>query len=132
VETKGFWVYNLMSQLVLPSKIKFVANFSYITAKGNYYYFIANKPLNNSVDVSFSKKFLNDQLSLSINADDIFNANQSVFNSYNTPLLLSNKMDTRRFGFSINYKIPTRNKFAKETPILLNKDKKEESGIIGN
>jgi len=132
IETKGFWIYNLMSQLVLPSKIKFVANFSYITAKGYYFYFIANKPFNNTVDLSFSKKFLKDQLSVSINIDDIFNTNQSAFNSYNTPLLLSNKMDTRRFGFSLNYKIPTKNKLAKETPILLNKDKKEETGIIGN
>jgi hypothetical protein len=132
IETKGFWVYNLMSQMVLPSKIKFVANFSYITAKGNYYYFIANKPFNNTVDLSLSKKFLKDQLSVSINSDDIFNSNRFVFNSYNTPLLLSNKMDSRRFGFSINYKIPTKNRLAKETPILLNKDKKEETGIIGN
>ncbi len=132
IETKGFWVYNLMSQLVLPSKIKFVTNFSYITAKGNYYYFIANKPFNNTVDLSLSKKFLKDQLSVSINADDIFNSNRFVFNSYNTSLLLSNKMDSRRFGFSINYKIPTKNKLARETPILLNKDKKEETGIIGN
>ena len=132
IETKGFWVYNLMSQLVLPSKIKFVTNFSYITAKGNYYYFIANKPFNNTVDLSLSKKFLKDQLSISINADDIFNSNRFVFNSYNTSLLLSNKMDSRRFGFSINYKIPTKNKLARETPILLNKDKKEETGIIGN
>jgi hypothetical protein len=132
IETKGFWVYNLMSQLVLPSKIKFVTNFSYITAKGNYYYFIANKPFNNTVDLSLSKKFLKDQLSISINADDIFNSNRFVFNSYNTNLLLSNKMDSRRFGFSINYKIPTKNKLARETPILLNKDKKEETGIIGN
>ena len=132
IETRGFWVYNLMSQLVLPSKIKFVTNFSYITAKGNYYYFIANKPFNNTVDLSFSKKFLKDQLSISINVDDIFNSNRFVFNSYNTNLLLSNKMDTRRFGFSINYKIPTKNKLARETPILLNKDKKEETGIIGN
>ena len=132
IETKGFWVYNLMSQLVLPSKIKFVTNFSYITAKGNYFYFIANKPFNNTVDLSLSKKFLKDQLSISINVDDIFNSNRFVFNSYNTNLLLSNKMDTRRFGFSINYKIPTKNKLARETPILLNKDKKEETGIIGN
>jgi hypothetical protein len=109
-----------------------VTNFSYITAKGNYYYFIANKPFNNTVDLSLSKKFLKDQLSISINADDIFNSNRFVFNSYNTSLLLSNKMDSRRFGFSINYKIPTKNKLARETPILLNKDKKEETGIIGN
>lgn len=132
IETKGFWVYNLMSQLVLPSKIKFVTNFSYITAKGNYYYFIANKPFNNTIDLSFSKKFLSDQLSLSINIDDVFNTNQSEFMAYNTPLLSNNKSDTRRFGFSLNYKIPTKNKLAKETPILLNNDKKEETGIIGN
>lgn len=132
IETKGFWVYNVMSQLVLPSKIKFVANFSYITAKGNYYYFIANKPFNNTVDLSFTKKFLNDQLSVSINADDIFNTNRFVFNSYNTPLLLNNKVDSRRFGFSLNYKIPTKNKLAKESPILINKDKKEDSGIMAN
>ena len=132
IETKGFWVYNLMSQLVLPSKIKFVANFSYITAKGNYYYFIANKPFNNTLDLSFSKKFLKDQLSVSINLDDVFNTNQSEFISYNTSLLSNNKMDTRRFGFSINYKIPTKNKLAKETPILLSNDKKEEKDIIGN
>jgi hypothetical protein len=132
LETRGFWVYNLMSQLVLPSKIKFIANFSYITAKGNYYYFIADRPFNNTLDLSFSKKFFNDRLSVSFNVDDIFNTNRMSFNSVNTPLLLNNKMDTRRFGFSINYKIPTKNKLARETPILLNNDKKEETGIIGN
>jgi hypothetical protein len=79
-----------------------------------------------------SKKFLSDQLSVSINIDDIFNTNQSEFLAFNTPLLSNNKLDTRRFGFSINYKIPTKNKLAKETPILLNNDKKEETGIIGN
>jgi hypothetical protein len=64
--------------------------------------------------------------------DDVFNTNQSEFMAFNTPLLSNNKLDTRRFGFSINYKIPTKNKLAKETPILLNNDKKEETGIIGN
>ena len=132
LDTRGFWIYNLMSQLVLPSKIKFVTNFSYITANGNYYYFLAEKPFNNSLDLSFSKKFFNDRLSVSINVDDLLNTNRIVFNSVNTPLFLNNKQDTRRFGFSINYKIPTKNKLARETPILLNKDKKEDSGIIGN
>lgn len=132
IETKGFWVYNLMSQLLLPNKIKFVTNFNIITSGGNYYYFVANKPFSNSLDFSFSKKFLKDQLSVSINIDDVLNSNRSQFYSYNTPLLLGNKSDTRRFGFSINYKIPTKNKLAKETPILINKDKKEDSGIIGN
>lgn len=132
IQTKGFFIYNLMSQIVLPKKIKFITNYNFITAKGNYYYFIADKPFNSSVNLSFSKKFLKDQLSFSINIDDIFNTNRSNFNSYNTPLLLASKSDTRRFGFSLNYKIPTKNKLANEVPILLNNDKKEDTGIITN
>ncbi|NRT11013.1 TonB-dependent receptor domain-containing protein [Flavobacterium sp. 14A] len=130
VDTKGFWMFNLMSQLVLPQKIKFVATYSYIVPKGNYFYFIAVKPFRNSLDLNFSKKFLKDQLTLSVYADDILNVNRNAFNSYQTPLLISNKTDTRRFGFSINYKIPTKNKLAKETPSLLNNEKKEESGLV--
>ena len=130
VDTKGFWMFNFMSQLVLPKKIKFVANYNYIIPKGNYFYFIAVKPFRNSLDFSFSKKFLKDQLTLSIYADDILNINENAFNSYQTPLLISNKTDTRKFGFSLNYKIPTKNKLAKETPILLNNEKKEEGGLV--
>lgn len=134
VDTKGFWIFNVMSQIILPKDIKFVTNFSHITAKGNYYYFVAQKPFNESLDMSFSKKFWNNQLTVSINVDDILNSNRSIFNAYQTPLYLSSKNDTRRFGFSINYKIPTKNKLAKEDPNLLNKDKKEETpgGVIGN
>lgn len=132
IKTNGFWMFNLMSQIVLPKDIKFVANFNYIMSKGNYFYFIAEKPFNNTLDLTFSKKFFKDQLSVSINADDIFNSNRFVFSSVGTPLLLANKNDTRRFGFSINYKIPTKNKLAKEDPNLLNKEKKEEGGNILN
>jgi hypothetical protein len=53
----------------------------------------------------------------------MLNSNENAFNSYQTPLLISNKW-TREFGFSLNYKIPTKNKLAKENPNLLNKDKK--------
>lgn len=132
IDTKGYWVINLMSQIVLPHEIKFVTNFNYITAKGNYFYFIANKPFSNTLDLSFSKKFLSNQLTVSVNADDVLNTNRFMFNSYGTPLLLSNKNDTRRFGFTINYKIPTKNKLAKEDPNLLNKEKKEDNGVIVN
>ena len=132
IKTNGFWMFNLMSQIVLPKDIKFVANFNYIMSKGNYFYFIAEKPFNNTLDLTFSKKFFKDQLSVSISADDIFNSNRFVFSSVGTPLLLANKNDTRRFGFSINYKIPTKNKLAKEDPNLLNKEKKEEGGNILN
>ncbi|TDE45989.1 TonB-dependent receptor [Flavobacterium rhamnosiphilum] len=130
ITTNGFWMFNLMSQILLPKDIKFVANFNYIMSKGNYFYFIAEKPFNNTLDLTFSKKFFKDQLSVSISADDVLNSNRFVFSSYNTPLLLANKNDTRRFGFSINYKIPTKNKLAKEDPNLLNKEKKEEGGLL--
>ncbi|CAM4109705.1 TonB-dependent receptor domain-containing protein [Flavobacterium sinopsychrotolerans] len=130
IKTNGFWMFNLMSQILLPKDIKFVANFNYIMPKGNYFYFIAEKPFNNTLDLTFSKKFFKDQLSVSISADDILNSNRFVFSSVGTPLLLANKNDTRRFGFSVNYKIPTKNKLAKEDPNLLNKEKKEEGNIL--
>ncbi|MBP4140415.1 TonB-dependent receptor [Flavobacterium sp. P4023] len=130
IKTNGFWMLNLMSQLLLPKDIKFVANFIYMFPKGNYFYFIVDKPMRNSLDLTFSKKFFKDQLSVSLSASDIFNSNRTVVSSYNTPLLYSSKYDSRRFGFSINYKIPTKNKLAKEGPSLLNKEKKEEEGNL--
>jgi hypothetical protein len=130
VDTNGFWMFNFMSQIVLPKKVKFVANYNYIVPNGNYFYFIATKPFRNALDLTFSKKLLKDQLTVSVYADDVFNSNSNAFNPYNTPLLISNKNDTRKFGFSVNYKIPTKNKLAKENPNLLNKDKKEENGIM--
>ncbi|MDG2432412.1 TonB-dependent receptor [Flavobacterium sp.] len=130
VNTNGFWMINLMSQIVLPSKIKFVANYNYIFPKGNYFYFIATEPIRNSLDFTFSKKFLKDQLTLSIYADDVLNTNKNGFNSFGTPLLIASKQDTRKFGFSLNYKIPTKNKLAKENSNLLNNEKKEEGGLL--
>jgi hypothetical protein len=130
VDTNGFWMFNFMSQIVLPKQIKFVANYNYIIPRGNYFYFIAVKPFRNALDLSFSKKFFKDQLTLSIYADDVLNSNENAFNSFQIPLLISSKMDTRKFGFSLNYKIPTKNKLAKENPSLLNNDKKEDSGIL--
>jgi len=133
VNTKPYWVFNLMSQIVLPKEIKWVTNYSHLTSKGNFYYFVAQKPINQSLDTSFSKKFLSDQLTVSVNFDDILNTNRTVFQSSGTALDVNYKSDTRRFGFTINYKIPTKNKLAKEDPNLLNKEKKEDNGaIIGN
>ncbi|MES2811317.1 MAG: outer membrane beta-barrel protein [Bacteroidota bacterium] len=134
VNTKAFWGYNLMAQLILPKEVRFVANYSHhISSKGSYYYFVAQKPINESLDLSFTKKFLKDQLTLSVNFDDVLNSNRSFLNSYNTSLFIKNKFDTRRFGFTINYKIPTKNKLAKEDPNMLNKEKKEDNGgVIGN
>lgn len=132
LETKGFWTFNFMSQLVLPKDIKFITEFSTTTTGGNYFYFVSTLPFNNSLDFNISRKFLKDQLTVSIDFDDVLNSNKQGFTSAGTPILLENKYDTRRFGFSINYKIPTKNKLAKEDPNLLNKDKKEENNTIGN
>jgi hypothetical protein len=130
VDTNGFWMFNFMSQIVLPKGIKFVANYNYIIPKGNYFYFIAVEPIRNALDLTFSKKFLKDKLTFSIYADDILNSNRNAFNSYQTPLLISSKVDTRKFGFSFNYKIPTKNKLVKENPNLLNKEKNEDNSIL--
>ena len=75
---------------------------------------------------------MKDQLSVSLNFDDVLNTSKQEFNPVETPVLLESKYDTRRFGFTLNYKIPTKNKLAKEDPNLLNKEKKEDSGIITN
>lgn len=127
IDSKPFWMFSVMSQIVLPKKIKFVAEYFHITPNGNYYYFMINRPLNANLDLNFSKKFLNDKLSISIFFDDILNTNLTELKSINTPLLLYNKTDTRKFGFSLSYKLPTKNKLAKEDANLLNNDKKEEN-----
>lgn len=133
LETKGFWNFNLMSQIVLPKDIKFITEFGTITSGGNYFYFVADKPFNNYIDMTFSKKFLKDQLTVTIYGDDIFNMNRSYFRPVNEPLLSYSKNDTRKFGFTINYKLPTKNKAAKVDQNILKEDKKEEGGtVIGN
>lgn len=130
VNLKGIWFFNLMSQILLPSEIKFIAQYNGSTTGGNYFYFQVDKPFSQSLDVSFSKKFLNKQLSLSVNFDDVFNMNAQGVASIGTPISVTSKYDTRRFGFTLNYKIPTKNKLAKEDPSLLNKEKKEEVSPI--
>jgi hypothetical protein len=132
LDTRGFWMFNLMSQIVLPKDVKFVATYNTTTTRGNYFYFVSTRPFNESLDLSFSKKFFKDQLSVSLNFDDILNTNGQGFTAVGTPVLLENKYDTRRFGFTLNYKIPTKNKLAKEDPSLLNKEIKEEGTVIGN
>ncbi len=128
LNTKGFWNINLMSQILLPKEIKFVTEFGINTAGGNYFYFVADKPFGNYLDLTFSKKFMKDRLTVSVYGDDVFNMNRSLFRPVNAPLLAFNKNDTRKFGFTLNYKLPTKNKLAKEDPNVLNKDKKEETG----
>jgi len=133
-DTKGFWMMNLMSQIILPKDIKLTANYFVIPPKGNYYYFEAIKPIGNNLDITLSKKFMNDRLNVSVFANDVFNGSKMAFRSIASQpnVVLSNKYDTRNFGISLNYKIPTKNKLAKENPNLLNEEKKEDNGGLMN
>ena len=129
LDTKAFWMFNVMTQLILPKDIKLTANYFYIQPNASYFYFVSEKPIGNSVDLTLSKKFMKDRLSVSVFANDIFNGQQMAFRSVESPYVrLSNKTDTRNFGFSLNYKIPTKNKLAKEAPNMLNQEKKDDTG----
>ncbi len=133
LNNKGFWIFNIMTQIILPKDIKLTANYSYLTPKAGYFYFTAEKPFNNSFDITLTKKFMNNRLTLSVFANDIFNGQVMQVRSNppsGMPVMISSKYDTRNFGLSINYKIPTRNKLAKEDPNILNQTKKEDNGGV--
>ncbi|WP_018674665.1 TonB-dependent receptor domain-containing protein [Riemerella columbina] len=132
VKTKGWWMFNVMTQLILPKDIKLVANLGYLTTKGNYYYFVPDKPFLNSLDITVSKKFMNDRLSVSLFANDVLNGQRMQLRSVaDTPnVTLYNKWDSRSFGISVNYKIPTKNRLAKETPILIKEEKSDDKEIL--
>ncbi|WP_312298865.1 outer membrane beta-barrel protein [Chryseobacterium sp.] len=133
LNNKGFWIFNVMTQLLLPKDIKLTANYSYLTPKAGYFYFTAEKPFNNNLDITLTKKFMNNRLTVSVFANDIFNGQIMQVRS-NPPLgesaMLRSKYDSRNFGISINYKIPTKNKLAKEDPNILNSTKKEDNGGV--
>ncbi|MDO5614645.1 MAG: outer membrane beta-barrel family protein, partial [Cruoricaptor ignavus] len=131
LDTNAFWMFNIMSQIILPKDIKLTANYFYLQRNASYFYFVSEKPIGNTLDITLSKKFMKDRLSVSVFANDIFNGQKMAFRSTELPYVrLSNKFDSRNFGFSLNYKIPTRNKLAKEAPNMLNQEKKEDSGLI--
>ena len=132
VTGKGLWFFNAMSQVVLPSKIKFTANYNTSSTGGNYYYYENKVPFSQQFDVTFSKKFLANNLSASIYVYDIFNTNKQALNAIGTELTYNSKNDSRRVGISLNYKIPTKNKLAKEEGNILNNTKKEDLPTIGN
>ncbi|WP_379968254.1 outer membrane beta-barrel protein [Epilithonimonas sp. UC225_85] len=135
LNNKGFWVFGGMAQIILPKEIKFTANYRHIT-KGNYFYFDAVKPFNQSVDLNLTKKLMNDRLTITLYADDVFNMNRNTFNSVPPndldPVLLTSKNDTRKFGISFNYKIPTKNKLAKVDPNLIKTNNSDSSSGLLN
>lgn len=132
VDTKGSWILNLNAQLILPKDFKLNANYFIIPPKGNWYYFQAVKPIGNGLDLTLSRKFMDNRLNISIFANDILNGQKMSFRSvYSQPYVVAvNKQDSRNFGLSVNYKIPTRNRLAKVDPNLLNTEKKEDTQVI--
>ena len=129
INYKGFWNVNLMSQVQLPSKIKFTATYNTSTTGGNYQYFVNQYPFSKQLDATFSKKFYNNNLSFSIYVNDILNNNKQSLGAIGTDLSYDNKNDSRRIGFSLNYKIPSKNKIPKDENIL-KKDIKEDENIF--
>jgi hypothetical protein len=132
LDTKSIWSFNFMSQILLPKKIKFVANYNTTNTNGNYYYYRVAKPLNQQLDLTFSKKFLSDNLSLSVYVNDVFNTNKTGIDIPGTGLAYTEKYDSRRVGFSLNYKIPTKNKPEKETNLINGNSEPNEQNSIGN
>ena len=130
VTNKGLWFFNAMSQIVLPGKITFTANYNTSSTGGNYFYYENRVPFGQQFDVTFAKKFLDNNLAISVYCNDIFNTNEQGFNALGTNLVYASKNDTRRVGITLNYKIPTKNKLAKEESNILNNDKKEENSIV--
>jgi len=130
ITPNGLLFLNATAQIILPKGIKLNAAYSLIPAKSGYFYLQIDEPMNNSLDISLSKKFMDNKLSVSLYVNDVFNTNKwAVRSIYQTPnVLMRGKNDTRAFGISVNYKIPTRNKLAKENPNMLGSDKKEDEG----
>ena len=130
INPNGRWFFNLNAQIVLPKGIKLNANYSYTPANAGIYYYKIDEPMNNAMDITLSRKFMKDRLNVSLYVYDVFNTNKMVLRSIYqaSNVLTSDKSDTRTFGISVNYKIPTRNKLAKENPNMLGSDKKEDEG----
>ena len=133
VTTKGMWIVNLMAQVLLPLDIKMTANYNVLSKRAGFYYFESEEPFNEAFNLTFAKKFMNDKLSLSVYGNDLFNTQKTQLRSRpltGQSVFLYNKSDSRNFGISVNYKIPTKNKLAKEDSNLLKSEKKEEGGMV--
>lgn len=135
IDPKGMFILNLMAQIMLPAEIKMTANYNVLSKKAGFYYFESERPFNERFDLTFTKKFLNGKLTLSIYGNDLLNTQVTQLKSkplVGNSVFLYNKTDTRNFGFSINYKIPTKNKLAKEDENILKQNSPNENsgGVV--
>ncbi len=128
ITNKGYWDFNIMMQILLPKDINFTTNYNTSTSGGNYYYYyVANNRLNEEVDITLSKKFLSNNLSVSIYCNDIFNTNYKNIAAVGTDYSYYNKYDSRRLGFSLSYKFPTKKGNVKEENIIPIENKEEKN-----
>ncbi|GGB85869.1 TonB-dependent receptor [Flavobacterium suaedae] len=133
VESKSIWNYNLMSQIILPANVKFTATYNSSNTGGNHYFYKSERPINEHLDLTFSRKFLSNNLSVSLYINDVFNTNKQEFSLIDTDFVYNSGYDSRRIGFSLSYKIPSKNKLAKEESNILNDtNQKQDEGLIGN
>ncbi|WP_294824114.1 outer membrane beta-barrel protein [uncultured Flavobacterium sp.] len=131
LDTKSVWSVYASSQILLPKKIKLMANYGTTNTGGNYYYYSVKRPANQSLDLTLSRKFLSDNLSVSLYVNDLLNTNKSEFGAVGTNLNYNSSFDSRRVGFSLSYKIPTKNKEAQESNILNNgQQQPSQEGVI--
>ena len=135
IDPKGMFILNLMAQIMLPAEIKMTANYNVLSKKAGFYYFESERPFNERFNLTFTKKFLNEKLTLSIYGNDLLNTQVTQLKSkplVGNSVFLYNKTDTRNFGFSINYKIPTKNKLAKEDENILKQNSPNENsgGVV--
>ena len=135
IDPKGMFILNLMAQVILPAEIKMTANYNVLSKKAGFYYFESERPFNERFDLTFTKKFLNEKLIVSVYGNDLFNTQVTQLHSkplVGNSVFLYNKTDTRNFGFSVNYKIPTKNKLAKEDTNILKQTNQNDSngGVV--
>jgi len=107
----GIWTYFASGQFILPKEVTLQTIYK-ITRRGNYRYFLIDKDFQHSFDVSVSRKFMHDRLSVSLFGNDLFDTNRTTARTL--PLLngisTMQKADTRTFGISLSYKILTSKK----------------------
>ncbi|WP_134088017.1 outer membrane beta-barrel family protein [Olivibacter sp. XZL3] len=126
-DQKGIWSFFVSGQFILPSDINTQLIYK-ITTPGNYRYYMIDKPFQHTFDFNISKKFLKDNLTLSLFANDIFNTNRTIART----LPLANgvstmqKLDTRSFGISLTFKIKNAVKGGKSPSNVL--DEKDTGG----
>ena len=105
-DRKGIWSFFVSGQFILPKDINFQVIYK-ITSTGNYKYFLIDRPMQNSLNFNISRKFLDNRLSISIYGNDILNTNETFVRTIplSDGITTLQKVDSRNFGISLNYKI---------------------------